>query len=71
MLEITNKTKGPLQLLVRSKTKPRSFTTLRICGIGAGKNVCVIEDEAKTEYIDRVEKVYGLISTRHIPNWRG
>jgi hypothetical protein len=70
MLEITNKTKGPITVMVRSKTKPRSFTTLRICGIGAGKNVAIIEDEAKTEYIDRVEKVYGLITTRHIPNGR-
>jgi hypothetical protein len=46
---------------------PRSFTTLIIPGIGKGKNVRLIEDEVKTEYIDRVEKM-GLISTRYIPN---
>ena len=67
MIEVKNKMKSPVQLVVRSRMSPRSFTTLIIPGIGKGKNVRLIEDELKTEYIDRVEKM-GLISTRYIPN---
>lgn len=67
MIEVKNKMKSPVQLIVRSRMAPRSFTTLIIPGIGKGKNVRLIEDEVKTEYIDRVEKM-GLISTRYIPN---
>lgn len=70
MIEIKNKTRGPVQVLVRSKTAPRSFTTLIIPGIGAGKNCKYIEDESTTEVIERVEKL-GLISTRYIPNTLG
>lgn len=67
MIEIKNKQKGPVQLLVRSKKAPSSFTTLIIPGIGAGKNVRLIADELMTGVIERVEKM-GLISTRYIPN---
>lgn len=67
MLEIRNKTKQPVQLVVRSRRKPRSFTTLNVPGIGAGKNTILIEDEKHTDYIDRVEAM-GLISTRYVPN---
>lgn len=67
MIEVKNKMKSPVQLVVRSRMAPRSFTTLIIPGIGKGKNVRLIDDELKTEYIDRVEKM-GLISTRYIPN---
>jgi len=67
MIEIKNKSKSPVQLVVRSRKAPRAFTTLIIPGIGKGKNVRLIEDELKTEYIDRVENM-GLISTRYIPN---
>lgn len=63
MIEITNKTVGPVQLIVRSRKKSRSFTTLIIPGRGAGKNVKLIADELNTEYIDRAEKA-GLISKR-------
>lgn len=65
MIEITNKQKGPTQILVRSKTSPRGFTCLNIPGVGANKNVVVIEDEMATEYIKRVENLK-LISTRYI-----
>jgi hypothetical protein len=65
MIEITNKTNGPVQLVVRSKKRPRAFTTLIIPGRGSGCNVKVIEDELHTEYIDRVEEMK-LISTRRI-----
>lgn len=67
MIEIRNKTRGPIQLLVRSRTAPRSFTTLIIPGIGKGNNIRLIEDERKTDIIERVEKL-GLISTKYIPN---
>lgn len=67
MLEITNKKKYPVQLVVRSRKTPRSFTTLNVPGVGCGKNIYNLEDERTTEYIDRAEKD-GLISIRHIPN---
>lgn len=67
MIEIKNKQKSPVQLVVRSRKAPRAFTTLIIPGIGKGKNVRFIADEMNTEYIERVEKM-GLISTRYVPN---
>lgn len=67
MIEIKNKGKSPVQLVVRSRKAPRAFTTLIIPGIGKGNNVRFIEDELTTEYIERVEKM-GLISTRYVPN---
>lgn len=67
MIEIKNKDKGPVQVVVRSKTVPSGFTTLNIPGIGKGQNIRFIEDEMKTEYVDRVEKM-GLIATKYIPN---
>ena len=65
MIEIKNKTKGPVQVLIRSRKSPKSFTTLNIPGIGSGKNIYMLEDERNTEYVDRAEKL-GLISTRHL-----
>jgi hypothetical protein len=67
MIEIKNKLKSPIQLIVRSRRKPRSFTTLNIPGIGSGKNIYFLEDERATEYIERVESM-GLISTRFVNN---
>lgn len=65
MIEITNKQKCPVQVLVRSRRSPRSFTTLNIPGIGKGNNIYLLEDERVTDYIERVENM-GLISTRKI-----
>lgn len=65
MIEITNTQKGPIQIVVRSRRKLRSFTTLIIPGRGSGNNKVYIEDEASTDYIQLVEN-YGLISTRRI-----
>ena len=65
MIEITNRQKCPVQVLVRSRRSPRSFTTLNIPGIGKGNNIYLLEDERATDYIERVEKM-GLISTRQI-----
>jgi len=67
MLEVRNKSRSPIQIVVRSRKAPRAFTTLNIPGIGAGKNVVYIDDERKTEYIDRIED-WKLITTRYIPN---
>ena len=68
MIEIKNKNKFPVQLVVRSKHKPNSFTTLIIPGRGAGQNIYYLQDELTTEYFDRVEKEYKLIETRYIPD---
>lgn len=66
MIEIKNKTRSPVQIVVRSRKGSRQFTTLIIPGIGAGKNVRLIEEEKIVpEVLQRVEKS-GLISTRYI-----
>ena len=67
MIEITNRQKFPVQIVVRSRKSTNSFTTLNIPGIGAGKNVYLLEDERATEYIERV-KDWGLISLRNVPD---
>ncbi len=67
MLEIRNKNKFPVQLIIRSRMAPKAFTTLNVPGVGSGNNVYLLEDERNTPYIDRVEKM-GLISTKYIPN---
>ncbi len=65
MLEITNRQKGPVQLIIRSRKGTREFTVLNIPGIGAGNNKYLLEDERVTDYIQRAERD-GLISTRYI-----
>jgi hypothetical protein len=67
MIEVRNKNRFPVQLVVRSRKSPRSFTTLNVPGMGSGKNVILLEDERATEYVDRLEKM-GLISTKHLTN---
>jgi hypothetical protein len=68
MLEITNRQKGPVQLVIKSKKQPRTMACLNIPGIGSGKNVYYLQDELVTDYITRAEKKYKLITTRYIPN---
>ena len=65
MIELTNRTKSPISVLIRSKNRPRDFTTLTIPGIGKGHNVKLIADEATTEYVDRLVK-QKLISKKEI-----
>ncbi len=65
MLEITNRQKFPVQLVVRSKKAPRAFTTLNIPAVGKGNNVAILEDERFTDYINRIEEM-GLISVRKV-----
>jgi len=56
MLEVTNKLRSPIQIMVRSKRKVDSYTTLTIPGIGGGKNTVILEDERMTENIERLRK---------------
>ena len=67
MIQIRNRMRWPVQLVVRSRKAPRSFTTLIIPGVGGDKNIYYLEDERTTEYVDRAENA-GYISTKHIPN---
>ena len=66
MLEITNRQKSPVQLIIRSKTSPKSYTVLNVPGIGSGKNIFLLKEERSTDYILRAEKD-GLIKTKKIP----
>jgi hypothetical protein len=69
MIEIRNNTRGPVNLMVRSRTAVRQFTTIIVPGIGSGKNVYLLEDERYTpdSNIDVIKKA-GLISIRNVPN---
>jgi hypothetical protein len=67
MIEITNRQKGPVQLVIRSEVHNGGFTTLNIPGIGAGKNVILLKDELTTEYVGRLER-NGFISTKYVNN---
>ena len=68
MIEIKNKNKFPVQILVRSRKTPRSFTTLNIPAMGSGKNIYYLENERSTTYVERAEKKFGLITTKYIPD---
>lgn len=68
MIEVTNKSKSPTQIMVRSKVAPKAFTTINIPGVGMGKNVILISDEQHTDNIDRIEKTTKLIKTKRLPN---
>ena len=65
MLEITNKNKFPVQILIRSSFSTRAMSVVNIPGIGKGKNTYLLEDEKITDYIHRAEK-NGLISIKKI-----
>ena len=80
MIQITNRKKHPVQLIVRSfkeiKQKDKNgvergsgsknFTTLIIPGIGSGHNTYLLPDEKYTPYIDRLEKDLKWITVKHI-----
>ena len=65
MIEITNKLRGPVQIIIRSRLKSCAFTCLNIPGIGSGKNIYNLADERTTEYVKRAEKD-GLITTKYV-----
>ena len=49
MIIITNRQRGPVQLIVRSRVTPRSFTVKNVPGVGSGHNVYNMPDELHTE----------------------
>lgn len=68
MVKITNLTKGPVQLTVRTGAKAKlnkNITVLNLPGIGSGKNSVLLEDERYTHWIDEAEKS-GLIKVEKI-----
>jgi len=68
MIEIKNRTPGPIQLMVRSFSKrnehPKAFTTLTIPGF---KTILLEDDEVITKYLER-NKNWGLLSYVNISN---
>lgn len=67
MIQIENKQKSPIQLVIKSKSKPRTMNVINIPGIGLGKNFYYLEDELKTEFVERAEK-NKWIKTKYIPD---
>jgi len=67
MLKITNITKSPIQIIVKSGKAPDRLAVKNIPAIGSGNNEYLCKDERATEYIKRVEKA-GLIKTQYISN---
>jgi len=65
MIEITNRDRGPVQLIVRSQNKVTGFTTKILPGRGRKKNVCIITDEEWTEQINTLVELK-MISTRRV-----
>lgn len=66
MIEITNVTRGPVQVLIKTGPgRPKGLAVLNIPGIGAGKNVVELADERHTEYVDQSEQA-GLIKQKRI-----
>lgn len=58
MIEITNITKGPIQLVLKSKSdRPgKRIAVKNLPGIGANKNTYVISEEQMTDQIKKLEK---------------
>ena len=70
MYRITNKQRGPVQIVVRSRVHNGGFTTLNIPGVGAGKNFYNLDDELMTDFVTRVKEA-GLITVEEIINEDG
>ena len=68
MIEIRNKTTGPVQLIVRSFSDRRKHVKQLTCMNIPGLRTVLIEDERGVDkYIKQAES-WGLISTRRITN---
>jgi hypothetical protein len=65
MIEIRNKQRFPIPLILKSKNYQKGITHKILPGIGKGKNIFVIEDEQFTAYITEAEK-RGWISVKKI-----
>ena len=68
MIEIENRNKFPVQVMVRSRKKPKDFTCLNIPGIGSGKNVFMLEDERVTDELERAARDGGIVTIKRVPN---
>jgi hypothetical protein len=51
MIEIVNKQRSPISLMVKSMKSPREFTIMNIPGVGAGHNVREIAEERITDHV--------------------
>jgi len=67
MIQIENKQRGPVQLVVKSKNRLRAMSVVNIPGIGSGNNFYYLEDELTTEFVERLEKIK-WIKTKYIPD---
>ena len=56
MIEVKNKTRQPVQVMVRSATKNRTFNTTVIPGMGKGKNVRRWPEELITDQMRHLER---------------
>ena len=65
MIEIINKNKFPIQIIVKSRKSPKSFTTKIIPSAGSGLNSWICDDERITEYVERLQDA-GLITINNI-----
>ena len=65
MIEITNRDRGPVQLMVKSRNYVSGFTTQILPGRGKKQNVCLIEDEQWTDQIGLLEELK-MVSTRRV-----
>jgi hypothetical protein len=69
MLEIKNRRRYPMPLIIKSKRRPKSMTIINIPAMGKGKNIYLLDDELHTLYVDAAEKA-GDISIKKIPSKR-
>ncbi|MHA2043430.1 MAG: hypothetical protein ACW99G_01475 [Candidatus Thorarchaeota archaeon] len=51
MIEIINRKRSPISLMVKSLKAPRSFTIMNIPGVGAGHNVKELAEERITDHV--------------------
>lgn len=65
MIEIRNKQRFPIPLILKSKNYQKGMTHKILPGIGKGNNIITIEDELYTAYIQEAEK-RGWISIKKI-----
>lgn len=69
MIEIRNKRRYPISLIIKSRRRPRGMAIINICSIGKGKNIYLLDDELNTEYVDKAAAA-GDIEIKRIPSKR-
>jgi hypothetical protein len=65
MIELTNITDGPIQVVIRHKHLMNQIQCLNLPGKGFGKNTFLLEDARHTEYIDKAVRD-GFITIRRL-----